>query len=175
MAVPGAVTVFVVPDAPRDNEACPITVAPQPDAGALTAVAARLDAARLVGTELYVRAPIYRDVAITVDVEADTEAPDEIRSDVVDWLDRFLDPLIGGEEQTGWPFGGALTPSVLLRRAQEIIGDRGEVVGIGIRLLGGDAAEERCNDVAIGSHALPALRQVVTHVTANRSPVGGLQ
>ena len=174
VAVPGAVTIFIVPDAPRDDDACGTVVAPQPDSGALGAVAARLDAARLVGTELHVRAPIYRDVAVAVDIDADTDAPDQIRADVAALLGQFLDPLIGGEQQTGWPFGGSLTPSVLLRRVQDTVGDRGEVMRVGIRLLEANT-DESCNDVAIGAHALPALRQVTTRVTANRAPAGGLQ
>jgi hypothetical protein len=173
--VPGAVTVFIVPDAPRDDKACPIVAAPQPDAGALAAVTARLDAARLLGAELYVRAPIYRDIAVAVDVEADTDGSDAMRADVAAWLGRFLDPLVGGDQQTGWPFGGPLTPSVLLRRAQDVIGDRGEVVRVGIRRLGTDAEDENCNDVDIGPNALPALRQVTTRVTASRATIGGLQ
>ncbi len=173
--VPGAATVFIVPDAPRAGDSCAIVVAPQPDAGALAAVTARLDAARLLGTELYVRAPIYRNVAVAVDVESDTDASDAIRADVAAWLGRFLDPLVGGERQTGWPFGGPLTPSVLLRRAQDVIGDRGEVVRVGIRRLGTDAEDESCNDVDIGPNALPALRQVTTRLTASRASIGGLQ
>jgi hypothetical protein len=173
--VPGAVTVFIVPDAPRDDKACPIVVAPEPDAGALAAVTARLDATRLLGTELYVRAPIYCDIAVTIDVEADTDASDAMRADVAAWLGRFLDPLVGGDQQTGWPFGGPLTPSVLLRRAQDVIGDRGEVVRVGIRRLGTDAEDKNCNDVDIGPNALPALRQVTTRVTASRATIGGLQ
>ncbi|HEV7408810.1 MAG TPA: baseplate J/gp47 family protein [Bradyrhizobium sp.] len=173
--VPGAVTVYIVPDAPRDDKACAIVVAPQPDAGALAAVTARLDAARLLGTELDVRAPIYRDIAVAVDVEADTDASDAMRADVAAWLGRFLDPLVGGDQQTGWPFGGPLTPSVLLRRAQDVIGDRGEVVRVGIRRLGTDTEDENCNDVDIGPNALPALRQVTTRVTASRATIGGLQ
>jgi hypothetical protein len=174
-AVPGAVTVFIVPDAPRGDDACAMVIAPQPDAGALASVVARLDAARLVGTELYVRAAIYRDVAIAVDVEADTDASDAMRADVAARLGRFLDPLVGGDQQAGWPFGGPLTPSVLLRRAQDEIGDRGEVVRVGIRLLDTGGTEESCNDVAIGPNALPALRQITTRVKANRAAVGGLQ
>ncbi len=173
LALPGAVTVFIVPDAPRDDDTCGIVVAPQPDTGALAAVTARLDAARLVGTELHVRAPIYRDVAIAVDIDADTDAPDQIRADVAELLDHFLDPLIGGEQQTGWPFGGPLTPSVLLRRVQDTVGDRGDVMRVGIGLLGANP-DQYCNDFDIGAHALPALRKVTTRVTANRAPTGGL-
>jgi hypothetical protein len=98
-----------------------------------------------------------------------------MRADVAAWLGRFLDPLVGGDQQTGWPFGGPLTPSVLLRRAQDVIGDRGEVVRVGIRRLGTDAEDENCNDVDIGPNALPALRQVTTRVTASRATIGGLQ
>lgn len=171
----GAISVFIVPDAPREDDACATVVAPKPDDGALATVRARLDAARLLGTELYVRAPIYRDIAVAVDVEADTDASDAMRADVAAWLGRFLDPLVGGDQQTGWPFGGPLTPSVLLRGAQDVIGDRGEVLRVGIRRLDSDAEDESCNDVDIGPHALPALRQVTTRVTASRATIGGLQ
>ena len=174
--VPGAVTVFIVPDAPRvDPAACPIVRAPQPDPGALAAVADRLDAARLVGTELYVRAPIYRPVALTVDVEADTNAA-ALRADLTSSLSRFLDPLTGGDDQTGWPFGVPLTPSVLLRRAQDAIGDDGEVVRVGSRLLDSGTPEQSCSDVAIGVHALPELERLDVRVTAKHATIaGGLQ
>jgi hypothetical protein len=174
VAVPGAITVFIVPDAPGDSVTCPKVVAPQPDAGALSAVAARLEAARLLGTELYVRAPIYRDVDIAVHIESDGDA-DEIVTDVAILLGEFLDPLVGGEEGGGWPFGRPLTPSVLLRRVQDEIGNRGEVVRVGIRLLDSGAGEEDCNDVLVGPHALPALREIKTRIITNRTPFGGLQ
>jgi Baseplate J-like protein len=175
--VPGAVTVFVVPNAPRDaDKACPTVAAPQPDPGALAAVAARLDLARLIGTELYVRPPTYRPVALTVDVEADTAAPDALRTDLASALTRFLDPLTGGDQHGGWPFGGALTPSVLLRRAQDAIGDQGEVVRVGIRLLDVEHEEQSCEDVAIRPHELPALQRVTARVRVNQTAsVGGLQ
>src|SRR5262249_1539836 len=76
--VPGAVTVFVVPDAPREKPGEDIDEdfierafipAPVPDPGALAAVRARLEAARLVAEEVFVLAPRYVKVSLHVTVE----------------------------------------------------------------------------------------------------------
>ena len=177
LPVPGVVTVFVVPAAPRDEDPpCGIVPAPWPDEGALAAVAARLDAARLLGTEVIVRPPIYQPVVLTVSVQGSSAAPDALRAAIETRLGRFLDPLIGGEEGDGWPFGEKLRPSVLLRQAQDAIGDAGEVVQVTISLPDGKplVAGESCHEVEIGAHALPGLRNVATTITAPPLPTGGL-
>jgi hypothetical protein len=140
--------------------------APVPDAGAIAAVAARLDSARLIGTEVFVLPPLYQPVALTIDIEAHTAAPDALRTIVERQFRRFLDPLIGGEDKAGWPFGEKLRPSILLRQAQDAIGFQGDVRRVGITLLDTITPEESCNDVPIGPHALPTLKSVVTRVTA---------
>jgi hypothetical protein len=180
LPVPGAVTVFVVPDAPRQGTAdlaCPRTIAPVPDPGTLQAVSARLSAARLLGTELYVRAPIYRSLQITIQVQSSLTSSDPIRNDIATRLQSFLDPLIGGDECSGWPFGEPIRISAILREAQTALASRGDVAGVGIRLLDvPNATDETCNDVVIGPHALPRLERVVTQVTpVPLGTTGGLQ
>jgi hypothetical protein len=180
LPVPGAVTVFVVPDAPRDgaaDQACARTIAPEPDPSALAAVARRLDAARLIGTEIYVRPPVYRPVAVTVDIEGNPGSPDTLRRDVTDRLRDFLDPLIGGDGGDGWPFGAPLRPSALLREAELAVADRADVTGVGIRRLDVvGAIDETCRDVDIGVHALPALETINIRIAAASGPTaGGLQ
>jgi len=178
-AVPGAITVFVVPDAPRPTAAdppCPRVVAPVPDAAALAAVAARLDRARLIASEVYVRPPVYRRTAITVDVQGNPASPETLRADIANGLGDFLDPLIGGGDGNGWPFGEPLRPSALLRVAQAAAAGRGDVVGLSIRLLDvADPTDEGCQDVDIGAHALPALDSIRIRISAPPVVTGGLQ
>ncbi len=175
LAVPGAVSVFVVPGAARDEDptVCPEVTAPLPDAGALAAVAARLDGARLIGSEVFVRPPIYRPVALSLDVETHTAAPEALRTALRAGLARFLDPLVGGKEQDGWPWGDPLRPSTLLVWAQQAIGAQGQVARVGITLLDDGTGEESCNDVAIGAHALPALQRVTVRIAAPPASAGG--
>jgi Baseplate J-like protein len=177
--VPGAVTLFIVPDAARLDggaSACPRTIAPVPDPATLAAVSARVEGARLLASEVYVRAPIYRQVAITVDIQGSPVVPDAVRADVAARLGDFLDPLIGGAGNDGWPFGEPLRPSTLLREAQAAVGDRGDVVQLAIRLLDvAQASDQSCEDVAIGPHALVALASVKTRLSAPALASGGLQ
>lgn len=177
LPVPGVVTVFVVPAAPRDEDpSCGIVSAPCPDGGALATVAERLDAARLLGTEVFVRPPIYQPVVLTLSVQASSATPDALRGAIATRLGRFLDPLTGGEDGDGWPFGEKLRPSVLLRQAQDAIADAGDVVEVIISLPEGKppVVGESCRDVEIGAHALPALRHVAIRIGAPKLPTGGL-
>jgi hypothetical protein len=177
LPVPGVVTVFIVPAAPRDEEPpCPIVTAPIPDEGARAAVVARLDAARLLGSEVLVRQPIYQPAALAVTVQSNSASPDALKAAIAARLTRFLDPLTGGDQAEGWPFGEMLRPSVLLRQAQLAITDAGEVVQVAISLPAATppVTGESCSDVPIGDHALPALYQVTTRITAPVVPVGGL-
>src|SRR5205823_235091 len=132
--VPGMVTVFVVPDAPREEPSDfyedAFVATPEPDPGALLAARTRLDAARLVTHEVCVRGPIYRRASLRVELRADPADADGLRRRVADGLHRFLDPLLGGDDGDGWPFGEPLRPSALLREAQRILGSAGEVAAV---------------------------------------------
>ncbi|MGO4430541.1 baseplate J/gp47 family protein, partial [Streptomyces sp. MCAF7] len=70
--VPGAVSVHIVPAAPRDDlDREDFVAAPLPDPGMVCAVAARLAQARLLTSEVFVRPPRYREVALRVDLSGD--------------------------------------------------------------------------------------------------------
>ncbi|HYP27450.1 MAG TPA: putative baseplate assembly protein [Blastocatellia bacterium] len=148
-AVPGAVTVFIVPDAPRpdllseDSEEfdgmlveSAFVAAPMPDPGALDSVRARLDETRLVASEVFVLAPRYRRVAITVEVESDSADNTKLGRAIKQKLRTFFDPLTGGDEGEGWPFGEPLRPSAILREAQRALGNQGTVVQLFVDLPG---------------------------------------
>lgn len=174
--VPGAVTVFVLPWAPRGAGVDPDerVAAPMPDPGALAAVRARLDRARMVGTEVWVCPPRYRTVRVSVRVLGDPVDAAAARARIDHALRTFLDPLEGGDDGSGWPFGDPIRPSVLMREALRAVGD-GEIdlVAIG---LDGLAPSESCEEVRLGPHELPALADVaVTFEPDTRARSGGLR
>jgi predicted phage baseplate assembly protein len=108
--VPGAVSVVIVP-----NAASPT---PMPSPGLLRTVCAYLDQRRLITTELYVMGPTYVPVAIAVEVVANDDAGiTQVQQDVEDAIATFLDPLKGGSDGQGWPFGGTIYYSDLYRAA----------------------------------------------------------
>jgi len=95
---PGVVTLIVIPPCPRP--------APLPSRALLDAVERHLDARRLVTSEIRAIAPRYRriGVAATLHVACDTD-PVRVRRAAQAALRSFLDPLDGGPDGTGWPFG----------------------------------------------------------------------
>jgi len=157
--VPGAVSVYVVPAAPRgdaDWDRPGFVAAPQPDPGMLTQVRTVLGQARLLGEELFVRNPSYRSAGLKVQVTGTPRAPAAVRARVQRALRQYVDPLAGGDDGNGWPFGAPLRPSALLRKAQETVGHDGEVSSVAVTLDAG-ATWEDCRDVAIRPHELIAV------------------
>lgn len=193
--VPGAVTVHIVPDVPREgfgrvpregfgraalagdaptrDGGDGFVAAPRPDPGTLCAVAARLERARLLTSEIFVRAPRYRDVALRVALSGEPADRARISAVLTGALRRFLDPLVGGDDGAGWPFGEPLRPSALLRATQRALGDLADVAGVGIGLDGADPAED-CDEVPLGPAELPVLRAVRTRIVPAVEPGEGL-
>jgi len=177
--VPGAVSVFVVPHAFRQQSPGHewdqnYVTTPQPDGGALSAVRAYLDVRRLVTTELYVRKPVYRAVNLSITIVADPDDPNVLRQRIHDRLAAFLDPLIGGEEKLGWPFGQPLRPSTLLRQIEDLIGDEGEVERVAIGLDDNPRLED-CNDTVINAHELVYLGKLKVILQQQALQIGSLR
>jgi len=166
--VPGALTVTIVPHADRGRDAAAWTAAPQPDAGALATVRAWLERARLLGQEIAVLAPVYRRVTIDLEISA-TAQPGDMAERVVDDLRRFLDPLVGGAESAGWPFGGPVRPSALAGVVQRAIGPEATVTRLAAALDGGPASD--CADLDIGPRELVFLGAAT--VGWDATPAGG--
>jgi predicted phage baseplate assembly protein len=157
--VPGAVSVYVVPAAPRgdaDWDRPGFVAAPQPDPGMLTQVRAVLGQSRLLGEELFARNPSYRPARLKVQVTGTPRDPAAVRVRVQRALRQYVDPLAGGDDGNGWPFGAPLRPSALLRTAQGAVGHDGEVSSVAVTLDDG-ATWEGCRDVAIRPHELVAV------------------
>lgn len=98
----GVVTVMVWPQSDPLHPDAPL-----PDAPLLRAVCEQLDARRLVTTELYVVAPVYRPVAVSVALQVkDGYGIEAVRRWVELVLRQYLAPLPPyGPAGQGWPLG----------------------------------------------------------------------
>lgn len=86
-------------------------------------VAAYLNDRRLLTTALVVEAPTYTQVRVEARVKARPKAdPERVRADAADQLYRFLNPLVGGHEGEGWPFGRDLFISEIFAQLQSVSG-----------------------------------------------------
>jgi predicted phage baseplate assembly protein len=142
--VPGVVTVIVVPDVASPN--------PTPSEGTLRTVCAYLDRRRLLTTEVYVIGPTYQRVEIDADVTARDDADlAAVNDGIIQALRAFFDPLHGGDDGAGWPFGGTIRFSKVYQRVFTVSGvDSIERLTIE---LDGETMED-CKDVPIAANAL---------------------
>lgn len=177
--VDGAVTVYLVPDVPRpsrdDWSAHPETwAAPLPDAQILNAVRRQLERARLLTQQLFVQAPLYRDIAVAVSIYGIPADSDQVRRDVVLELYLAFQPLWGGRDGIGWPFGGPVYPTEIMERVQRIL-PAGMTVGqVTVSMHAAPASATACEPLAIGTHYLPALRSVQVRFLPQLPREGGL-
>jgi predicted phage baseplate assembly protein len=108
----GAVRVLVVPDAVPD------AVADDgdrlrfeqliPSDQVLAAITESLDERRLLGTRLVVEPPVYQGVTVVARLATAPGDTDRVRDAALAALFRYLNPLRGGPDGTGWPFGRAV-------------------------------------------------------------------
>jgi hypothetical protein len=175
--VPGVTTVFVVPgihsrtrDTVRANTA---VAAPIPDPGLLDEVRAQFARTRLVGEIVHVEPARYRRVRVRVTVTGAPHDRQGVRRRIAACLRLFLDPLLGGDDQLGWPFGAPLRPTELLGVAQKELGDRGEVEEVAIALDDGDF--EACEDVAIRPYELVSVTTVDVVIVSTAAAEVGLR
>ena len=90
---------------------------PTPDQETLRAVAAFLSAeVARAGVEVVAAAPRYHTIRAEVGVliAPEANASETVRR-VLDTLNQYLHPLRGGDDGTGWPFGGPLRYPIVLR------------------------------------------------------------
>ena len=101
-----AVRVLVVPQAVPDPGGRLRFEQLVPGDALLDRITRHLDERRLIGTRLAVGPPFYQGITVVATVHAfrgvDT---DRVRRQAHDALYRHLDPLTGGSDGKGWPFG----------------------------------------------------------------------
>jgi Baseplate J-like protein len=94
----GVVTVLVVPNVPGP--------APTPDQRVREMIRAHLDERRTIGTRVEVTGPVYLQVAVRAKVQSYAgQNPARVRDAITAAINQLFDPLTGGAEGNGWPFG----------------------------------------------------------------------
>jgi predicted phage baseplate assembly protein len=170
--VPTALSVTLVPEVDRTVPPEDWTAAPMPDPGLLAAVLARLGAARLLGQEVFVGPPSYRAVRVRLTVSR-SGRDDEVRARIIEALRRHLDPLEGGADGDGWPFGGVVRPSELVGVAGRAAGVEAAVTNLAVAL--DDGAWSDCDERPTGPRDLVWLAGAELTWTAAATGGSGLQ
>ncbi|WP_329191598.1 MULTISPECIES: putative baseplate assembly protein [unclassified Streptomyces] len=169
---PGAVRVLVVPDAVADEGDRLRFEQLIPSDQVLTAVTTTLDERRLIGTRLIVEPPVYQGVTVVARLSAPEADADRVRDAALAALFRHLNPLRGGPDGTGWPFGRPVQYGEVFGVLQRAIGD---VLVEEIRLFAADPITGRrgapVDRIDIGSGALVFSYQHQVVVTAREPEV----
>jgi predicted phage baseplate assembly protein len=145
--IPGVVCVFVIP---VNRGVGP----PAADQDTLRFVSSYLSGELAPdGVEVVAAAPLFHRVRVIASVVVNPSASraDAVR-DVLALLATYLDPVTGGEDGQGWPFGGTLFYSALVRRLLTTVYSITAVPRLQFVVDGVRAAT--CADVAITPNSL---------------------
>jgi predicted phage baseplate assembly protein len=148
-STPGSVTMILVPNAPFASSI--FTAILLPDAVA-EAVRAYLDQRRLVTAELHTMGAVFRKVTVTASLQlaAGTGAAATLAA-ALGALQTYFHALVGGDDGTGWPFGGTIFFSRVFQRLLDVPGvSLVESVSIALDT----AAGVSCQDVALNQGEL---------------------
>jgi predicted phage baseplate assembly protein len=155
-AIPGVVCVFVV-----SNKRGPGP--PIPDEDTLRAVSEALsNTLSPAGVEIVAAAPAFHNIRIeaTVVLKRSVNRGEAVR-DVLAELNSYLDPIKGGDDGQGWPFGGTLFHSAFVRRLLSKVSSVSAVPRLSFVVDG--ARRATCVDFPIPANSLvwPANHQVL--------------
>lgn len=111
----GVMTLVIVPYLPVSK--------PEPSKELLQAVFAYLNHYRIIGTHLRVIGPKYVGVSVRTKVKARKgESKISVRQRIEIALNAFMDPLTGGSDGDGWPFGRGVYRSEFQQTLDEVKG-----------------------------------------------------
>ncbi|WHZ15373.1 MAG: T6SS baseplate protein J-like component [Nitrospira sp.] len=112
---PGMITVIILPFLPTGR--------PVPTPGLIQAVASYLRPRRVIGTRVEVVGPTYLEVTVTATLQSKQGTDKaQLQADVLTALTTFLDPLVGGPDGKGWPFGRDVYRAEIMRILCEVSG-----------------------------------------------------
>ncbi|HTV23569.1 MAG TPA: putative baseplate assembly protein [Polyangiaceae bacterium] len=139
----GFISVVIVPYLPKAR--------PVPSPGLLTQVSRYLERRRILGTRIIVTGPEYLEVSISAEVRAFPGRGKAVMRAAIDAaLQRFLDPLSGGPDGTGWELGRDVYVSEVLDTISRVPGvDHVTSLEIVVPGCGG-----QCGDVCVRPLAL---------------------
>jgi predicted phage baseplate assembly protein len=101
----GSVRLLVVPSAPEDRGRLRFEQL-IPSEETLQAIASRLEGSRLVGTRVLVEPPLYQGVTVVARLRSRPRASvARVEAAALDALFAHLNPIRGGPDGQGWPFG----------------------------------------------------------------------
>ncbi|MCS0605669.1 putative baseplate assembly protein [Streptomyces sp. LP11] len=165
---PGAVRVLVVPDAVADDGDRLRFEQLIPSDQVLATITEALDERRLIGTRLVVEPPVYQGVTVVARLTAPAADTDRVRGAALAALFRHLNPLHGGPDGTGWPFGRPVQYGEVFGVLQRAVGD---VLVEDIRLFAADPVTGRRGapadriDIGTGTLVFSYQHQVVVVAT----------
>ncbi|GAA4922263.1 putative phage baseplate assembly protein [Stackebrandtia albiflava] len=103
-AEPGAVRLLVVPAVADPVRARFAELDPREDT--LARIAEHLDARRCLGARISVEPPFYQGVTVVARLRPRPRtSPESLEEQATTALYRYLNPLVGGPDDAGWPFG----------------------------------------------------------------------
>lgn len=144
-SAPGMIAVVILPFLPEGK--------PYPSPGLLRVVTSYLNRRRIIGSRVQVIGPQYVDVAVQAEVQsaAGTDKS-RLQQAIIAALNNFFDPLVGGPDSTGWPFGRDVYRAEVLSVIDQVAGvDHANSMA----LLEHDC-EVVCGNVCLGPIALVA-------------------
>jgi len=122
----GYVSLVVVPDPEQPGAKDPDSLAgaPLPSSSLLTDVRSELAPRRLLTVRQLIVPPIYVPIQAEVVAASRPDVPDatQLRNSIGKALRDYLDPLHGGPEGDGWPFGRDVYVSELYRLLEKVPG-----------------------------------------------------
>lgn len=118
---PGTVELLILPLVPDDHPRTLEALQPPPEL--VEEVRAFLDERRMLGTQLVVDGPAYVGVSIEAAIVVQRHhGTEQVRNAVARRIREYLDPLLGGPNGTGWPFGRDLYLSEMQSVVQTVPG-----------------------------------------------------
>jgi predicted phage baseplate assembly protein len=132
----GSVRVLVVPAAAATDGGWLRFEQLVPGEETLQAITDRLEEARVIGTRAIVEPPVYRGVTVVAKLRArPRQNPNRLQDEALRALYSYFDPITGGPDGTGWPFGRPVNVGEVYSVLQGI---RGTELVEDARLFGAD-------------------------------------
>ncbi|CAN5613697.1 putative baseplate assembly protein [soil metagenome] len=118
----GAVQLLVVPQvlgSPERHVLDDFAISP----ALMDDITSRLDRHRLVGTAVEVSTPYYQGVSVAALVTAiPGRSEDLVRARAEEAVSRFINPVVGGLDGTGWPFDADVNVAVITQILESVDG-----------------------------------------------------